>query len=495
MKVLVTHPGRQHSHQAALALARAGMLAGYWAGVPALDRHRRRVPAALWRRFVRYAPVPLPEERVRWAPWVPALRRAGDRLPPPLAAGADFLACRLFDRWAAAGLAHLGTGDNAAGSSDGGDAPRAVMACEISARDTFRRARERGMVTVLDAPATHHRTQDRLHGFAEPPALHRRITAIKDEEIALADHVLVVSELARESYLEAGVPPGKVHCVPPGAEVALFAAAAGVAEEEREQRAGPASGVTFVFAGAASRVKGFDLLLDAFARVRMAEPAARLWAIGPRGDVTAGPGEAGGSGAAMSGAMRPGDATSGDARAEIATPGASSGPATSVAADLGAATSGVGRPGAGAQEGVSLLGSLPQAELAARFRAADCLVLPSRNESFGMVVPEALAAGLPVLASERTGASALVREGVNGWVVPAGDAGALASRMLWCAGHPAELRRMRAACIESAAAADWAVYRERLPALLRELVGEGEPSADVQPGALATGAARPGARR
>ena len=34
MKVLVTHPGRQHSHQAALALAEAGMLAGYWAGVP-----------------------------------------------------------------------------------------------------------------------------------------------------------------------------------------------------------------------------------------------------------------------------------------------------------------------------------------------------------------------------------------------------------------------------------------------------------------------------
>ena len=72
---------------------------------------------------------------------------------------------------------------------------------------TFRKAKRLGMPTILDAAATHHRTQDRFHGFAEPPALHRRITAVKDAEIALADHVLVVSELARRSYLEAGVPP------------------------------------------------------------------------------------------------------------------------------------------------------------------------------------------------------------------------------------------------------------------------------------------------
>ena len=42
--VLVSHPGRQHSHQAAMALERAGMLAGYWAGVPSRVSHLQSVP-------------------------------------------------------------------------------------------------------------------------------------------------------------------------------------------------------------------------------------------------------------------------------------------------------------------------------------------------------------------------------------------------------------------------------------------------------------------
>jgi glycosyltransferase involved in cell wall biosynthesis len=393
MRVLVTHPGRQHSHQAALALAEAGMLAGYWAGVPAGARPRW-APEPLWRRFIRYAPVPLPEERTRQAPWVPALRRLGDLLPPLLSAWTDFLACRLFDRWAAARLRP--------GMAD------AVMACEISALATFRKARRLGMATFLDAAATHHETQDRCHGFAEPAGLHRRITAVKDAEIALADHVLAVSELARRSYIEAGVPRERVHGMPLGVETALFSPAAG--EPPAEDR----PGTDFVFAGAASRVKGFDLLLAAFAEVRAAEPAARLLVIGPPGE--------------MSPLLGP-----------------------------------------PAPPGVTPLGSLPQAEVARRFRAADCLVLPSRNESFGMVVPEALAAGLPAVVSDRVGAAELIDEGKTGWVLPAGDAGALAERMLRCAQSRGALRRMRPACLASAAAVDWSVYRGRLPGLLRDL--------------------------
>jgi glycosyltransferase involved in cell wall biosynthesis len=392
LKALVTHPGRQHSHQAALALEGAGMLAGYWSGVPALERYRRRVPGPLWRRFVRYAPVLLPAERVRWAPWVPVLRRLGDRLPRRLRPWTDFLACRLFDRWAASRLRP--------GNAD------AVVACEISALNTFRKAKRLGMVTILDAAATHHCTQDRFHGFSEPADLHRRITAVKDAEISQADHILTVSELARRSYLEAGVPPERVHCVPLGVEVDLFSPPEAPAGE----------GTTFVFAGAASRVKGLDLLLEAFARVHSAEPETRLLVIGSAGD----------------------------------------------------ASSLLGPP---VPAGVTVLGPLPQAEVAARFAAADCLVLPSRNESFGMVVPEALAAGLPVLVSDRAGAAELVQEGKNGWVVPAGDAGALAERMLDAARSRDDLRRMRTACRRSAAACDWSVYRERLPALLRELLG------------------------
>ena len=212
LSVLVSHPGRQHSHQAALGLAAAGMLSGYWAGVPAVAAHIRHLPKPLRRRLARYAALPLPAERARWFPATPALRRAGDALLPVAGASwVDLAACRRFDRQVAARLP---------------DGISAVIACEISALSTFRAARRRGVATLLDAPSFHHRTQDRVHGRTAPAAVHRRVAAVKDREIELADHVLTVSELARESYLEAGVPPERVHALPLGADLELFTPAA-----------------------------------------------------------------------------------------------------------------------------------------------------------------------------------------------------------------------------------------------------------------------------
>ncbi len=398
MRVLVTHPGRQHSHQAALGLARAGLLAGYWAGAPSLEHHGRFVPRALWRRWVRYAPVDLPAARVVWYPWPPVLRRLADRaLPAPAAARVDFAACRLFDRWAARRLER--------------SAAEAVIACEISALSTFRAARHRGLRTLLDAPSIHHAAQDRLHGFTEPAALHRRITAVKDAEIELADAVITVSELARESYLEAGLPPERVLAIPLGADTELFSWGA----PETTAAGAGTGGFTFVFSGAMIRRKGFDLLLAAFDRVRVAVPDVRLVIAGPGGDAA--------------GALERYD----------------------------------GR-------GIERTGPLPQSELARVFRAADCLVLPSRNDSFGMVVVEALASGLPVIASRMVGARDLIAEGVSGWVVPVEDTEALARRMAWCAGNRAAVHAMRPACRRAAEAATWPAYHQRFAAAIESFL-------------------------
>lgn len=68
-------------------------------------------------------------------------------------------------------------------------------------------------------------------------------------------------------------------------------------------------------------------------------------------------------------------------------------------------------------------------DLAAWYDLADVLVLPSRQEAFGAVTGEALAAGCPVIVSSRAGSSFLVTEGENGSVIdpedPASFAGAL----------------------------------------------------------------------
>ena len=112
--------------------------------------------------------------------------------------------------------------------------------------------------------------------------------------------------------------------------------------------------------------------------------------------------------------------------------------------------------------GVHVVGRIPQSELFALFRRSDVLVLPSLSDGFGMVVTEALAHGLPVIATHNVGASDLLREGINGWVVAPGDVEGLAARLAWCMDHRSELREMRPAAEQTAAAHPWSEYRRRL---------------------------------
>ena len=61
---------------------------------------------------------------------------------------------------------------------------------------------------------------------------------------------------------------------------------------------------------------------------------------------------------------------------------------------------------------------VPQAELFRMLAQADCLLLPSRFDSFGMVVAEAMACGTPAIVSTQTGAKAMIEEFPNsGWIV------------------------------------------------------------------------------
>lgn len=65
-------------------------------------------------------------------------------------------------------------------------------------------------------------------------------------------------------------------------------------------------------------------------------------------------------------------------------------------------------------------------ELPDHYRAADVLCVPSRYDGWGLVVPEGLAAGLPVIATDRMGAGLeFIETGRNGWLIPAGNCNAL----------------------------------------------------------------------
>ncbi|MEZ4658390.1 MAG: glycosyltransferase [Caldilineaceae bacterium] len=78
---------------------------------------------------------------------------------------------------------------------------------------------------------------------------------------------------------------------------------------------------------------------------------------------------------------------------------------------------------------VTFAGAKDQEVLPAYYAAADMVVMPSHYESFGMVALEAMAMGVPVIASEVGGLAHLVENGINGYHVPSRDPEALAARI------------------------------------------------------------------
>ena len=140
--------------------------------------------------------------------------------------------------------------------------------------------------------------------------------------------------------------------------------------------------------------------------------------------------------------------------------------------------------------GVRVLGKVDDQTKQQELEAADVLCAPSlRGESFGMVLTEAFAAGTPVIASDIAGYRDVVRDGVDGVLVPAGDAQSLAEALRDLYDEPERVTRMA-----RAAAAD--VQRFAWPRVASEVMQAYEDAiATPAPvGALARIAVRTGVR-
>lgn len=171
-----------------------------------------------------------------------------------------------------------------------------------------------------------------------------------------------------------------------------------------------------------SRCKGVPVLLDAFAKVAAEVPDARLVVVGDGDDVPALQAQA--SALALDGRVEWRGAVHGEA-------------------------------------------------LVAAYQQSSVVALPSLTdaESFGMTLIEAMACGRPVVGSRVGGIPSVVRDGVDGVLVPPGDAGALAAALVDVL-DPARGEALgaagRAAAVERW---DWRHSADATLALLREAAG------------------------
>lgn len=160
------------------------------------------------------------------------------------------------------------------------------------------------------------------------------------------------------------------------------------------------STTTFLFCGQMIRRKGVDILLDAFTRVAVHDHDARLLLVGREARLP-------------------------ELLDRVSSP---------------------------IRERIEYAGFQAPEALPPFFARADVFVLPSRYDGWGVVVNQALGAGLPILCSNEVGAAYdLVEDGVNGYRFPPEHAEALAMKMEKMAADPSLRERFAAASFGKAA--------------------------------------------
>ncbi|MGQ0642037.1 MAG: glycosyltransferase family 4 protein [Gemmatimonadaceae bacterium] len=121
---------------------------------------------------------------------------------------------------------------------------------------------------------------------------------------------------------------------------------------------------------------------------------------------------------------------------------------------------------------VHLLGRVSDSVLPGYYAAADVFVAPATgSESFGIVLVEAMAAGLPIVASDIDGYREVVRHGREALLVRRGDPVALADAVQRLVENPAEARALREAGRVRARRYDWDTILATLDGIYGEAIG------------------------
>lgn len=201
------------------------------------------------------------------------------------------------------------------------------------------------------------------------PTINRHLIAVERKLAELSNAIIAVSQSVKDELVARyGLAKEKIHVIPNGVNPEIFCPA-----ESREN--------LILYVGRQTAHKGLPYLLRAFAEFSKSHEQYRLMLIGERLE-----------GGVDRSLVRLSEAL-------------------------------------GFRNKVEFTGRLPEDEVRKIMGQANCLVLPSLAESFGMTVLEAMASETPVVATGIGGIREIVRDGLNGLLVPPADSKALATSL------------------------------------------------------------------
>lgn len=118
---------------------------------------------------------------------------------------------------------------------------------------------------------------------------------------------------------------------------------------------------------------------------------------------------------------------------------------------------------------IEFTGSLLHDEVAAILREKDVMIFPSLGDGFSFAVLEAMASGLPIIASKNVGSSELIENGRNGFVIPIQDKTSIINAVYWFVDHFEYIGEMGINARASVEFLSWQAYGEKIKLCMREI--------------------------
>jgi glycosyltransferase involved in cell wall biosynthesis len=281
--------------------------------------------------------------------------------------------------------------------------------------EALQKAKEKNIIAIVDHGSLHQRVERDLmieesRQFSLTPEENLAADWIiekEDKEFKTADHVMVLSQAAKNSLIKENIPAEKIFVNNCGVDLSSFSPKPLKKDDV----------FRIVFCGALTPRKGIYYLMQAFTELNLKN--AELFVVGGAYDFK--------FKTMLEKFLRP---------------------------------------------NTRFISPVPQNQLSDIYNQSSIFVLPSIADGFGMVVPQAMACGLPVIVTDHVGAADVVTDKSDGFVIPIRDVDVLKEKIRELYEQPELIRAMSRAALAKSASLSWDAYGDRLVKFLTHVVNK-----------------------